>query len=202
MYKGILFDIDGTLLDTFPMNFYPLIRIIKEELNIDYTYEEVLKYAPLPGMKTMELLGIKDKDTTYARWVRYVNKYGQAQPFEGITELLSHLHDHYKIGIVSAKKRDQYNIDMKDLDQYIDAKVLEEDTSDHKPSPIPLLLCIDKLGLHKEDVLYVGDACIDAKAAKNAGIDFAYASWGSVEDVEGRALRTPEDLLKLLEEEK
>ena len=75
-YKAIIFDIDGTLLNTVDQNMYPLIRIIKEELDEDWTYEQVVPFTANAGLKTLEILGIRDIDTVYARWVRYVNEYG------------------------------------------------------------------------------------------------------------------------------
>lgn len=84
-YKAIIYDIDGTLLDTLKMNMIPLQRIIKEELNEDWSYEEVLKFAPYPGMKVMEELNVKDKEATYARWVKYVNEFEEgASPFPNV----------------------------------------------------------------------------------------------------------------------
>ena len=58
-YKAIIYDIDGTLLDTLKMNMYPLMKIIKEETGEDWTFEQVLKFAAYPGMKVMEELGVK-----------------------------------------------------------------------------------------------------------------------------------------------
>ena len=45
-YKAIIYDIDGTLLNTLNMNMYPLMKIIKEETGEDWTFEQVLKFAP------------------------------------------------------------------------------------------------------------------------------------------------------------
>ena len=59
-YKAIIFDIDGTLLNTVDQNMYPLIRIIKEELDEDWTYEQVVPFTANPGMRTLQILGIKD----------------------------------------------------------------------------------------------------------------------------------------------
>ena len=87
-YKAIIYDIDGTLLDTLKMNMYPLMKIIKEETGEDWTFEQVLKFAAYPGMKVMEELGVKDQEKTYARWVQYVNDYEDgATLFEGFEEV-------------------------------------------------------------------------------------------------------------------
>lgn len=88
-YKAIIYDIDGTLLDTLKLNMYPLMKIIKEETGEDWTFEQVLKFAAYPGMKVMEELGVKDQEKTYARWVQYVNDYEDgATLFEGFEEVL------------------------------------------------------------------------------------------------------------------
>ncbi|WP_300282931.1 hypothetical protein [Peptacetobacter sp.] len=50
-YKAIIYDIDGTILNTLDMNMYPLIKIIKEELNEDWSFNDVLKFSSYPGMK-------------------------------------------------------------------------------------------------------------------------------------------------------
>lgn len=57
------------------MNMIPLLQIIKEETGEIWTFDEVLKFVPYPGMKVMEELQVKDKEKTYARWVQYVNEY-------------------------------------------------------------------------------------------------------------------------------
>ena len=182
-YKAIIYDIDGTLLNTVDQNMYPLIRIIKEELNEDWTYEQVVPFTANPGMRTLQILGIRDIDTVYARWVRYVNEYGPgAQPYEGIEALLDAAEEKgLKQGIVSSKRQKQYGIDMgrHGYDRRMDAAVLFEDTPVHKPDPEPMFECLRRLGVEAKDALYLGDARSDMVAARAAGMDFAYASWGS-----------------------
>ena len=204
-YKAILYDIDGTLLDTLKMNMIPLQRIIKEELNEDWNYEEVLKFAPYPGMKVMEELGVEDKDKTYARWVQYVNEYEDgAIPYDGVEMVLKTVHAKgIRQAVVSAKRRKQYEIDFvsRGFDQYIEVEVLADDTEKHKPDPEPIYLCLEKLGLKKEEVIYIGDAFSDYQVCINAGIDFAYAKWGSVSSDNIQAdlvLEKPSDMLKLI----
>ena len=186
-YKAIIYDIDGTLLNTLDMNMYPLMRIIREELDEDWTFQQVTRFAAQPGRKTLADLGIRDIDTVYARWVRYVNEFGKgAEPFDGIPELLTTARElGIRQAIVSSKHAKQYAIDMgrPGFDKLMETAVLCEDTIKHKPDPEPLNECLRRLGLTSADALYVGDARSDLEAARNAGMDFAYAKWGSVSPV-------------------
>lgn len=205
-YRAIVYDIDGTLLDTRDRNLYPLLRIIEEELGQRWPLERVLKYTAYSGMQVMEELGFPDKEKTYARWVRYVNEYDKpAVLYPGFSQVLPAI---ARAGIlqaiVSSKMRPQYAIDMagKGILPYFTTAVLEEDTALHKPDPAPLLLCLERLGIAAEDTIYIGDAPSDCLAAKRAGMDFGFARWGSslnqVPEQADRILEKPEDLLQFL----
>ena len=103
-YEAIIFDIDGTILDTIAMNMYPLIKIIEEELGEKRTFDEVKHCFSMSGKQTLDHLGI-DYETVYPRWVQYVNEYEkEAEPFEGIEETIQILKDKgYRLGICSSK---------------------------------------------------------------------------------------------------
>ena len=68
-YQAIIYDIDGTLLNTVAQNMYPLIQIIKEELDEDWTFDQVTRFTAQPGRKTLQDQGIGDIEGVYARWV-------------------------------------------------------------------------------------------------------------------------------------
>ncbi|MDD6596393.1 MAG: HAD hydrolase-like protein [Catenibacterium mitsuokai] len=82
------------------------------------------------------------------------------------------MHEKLRLSVVSSKNKKQYEID------------------------------VVSLGLNKEDVIYIGDAYSDLLASRNAGIDFAFAKWGSVESKDmsdsDYILEKVEDLLRLL----
>ncbi|MBS5112289.1 MAG: HAD-IA family hydrolase [Coprobacillus cateniformis] len=206
-YKAIIYDIDGTVLNTLNMNMYPLIQIIKEETGEEWTFEQVLKFAAYPGMKVMQELGVKNQEKTYARWVKYVNEYEEgATLYDGFMEVFKAFQDNHIIqAVVSAKTAKQYEIDFVDkgLDKFMDVAILADDTTKHKPDPEPLLECIKRLNIEVSEAIYIGDALSDYQASRNAGMDFGYAKWGSVSsegiDHPDLVFESPLDLLKLLE---
>lgn len=205
MYKAIIYDIDGTLLNTLDMNMIPLQKIIKEELNQNVSYNEILKYASYPGMKVMEELGIKNPKSTYNRWVKYVNEYeGGAPAYDGVVNMLNKFDGKIIQAIVSSKKTAQYQIDItnKGLGKYFNVVVLEEDTLLHKPEPEPLLECLKRLSLNQNDVIYIGDALSDYLCCQKAGIDFGYATWGSISKIDHKLpkyiFNTPDELVACL----
>ena len=182
-YKAIIYDIDGTVLNTLNMNMYPLIKIIKEETGEDWTFEDVLKFAPYPGMKVMEELQVKDKEKTYARWVQYVNEYEEgATLYDGFEDVFKAFDGKIIQAVVSAKTTKQYQIDFVDkgLDQYMQVAILADDTDKHKPDPEPLFECLKRINVKPSEAIYIGDALSDYLASQNAHMDFGYAKWGSV----------------------
>lgn len=204
-YKAIIYDIDGTVLNTLNMNMYPLIKIIKEETGEDWTFEEVLKFAPYPGMKVMEELPVKDKEKTYARWVQYVNEYEEgATLYDGFEDVFKAFEGKIIQAVVSAKTTKQYQIDFVDkgLDQYMQVAILADDTDKHKPDPEPLFECLKRINVKPSEAIYIGDALSDYLASQNAHMDFGYAKWGSVSskgiDEPTYIFETPLELLKLL----
>lgn len=206
-YKCIIFDLDGTMLDTEKMNLIPLQRLIKEELGKFIEYEDLLKYRSYTGKKTLELLGFKDIEASYPKWVRYVNEYEEgAKLYEGFHQVIKDLDENNILcAISSSKMKKQYEIDFlkTGLQNYMKAVVLAEDTQNHKPHPEPLLKAAEILGVKPKEAIYIGDTYSDYKATKAAGMDFGLAVWGAA-DIEGieadYIFYEPKDILKLIKE--
>lgn len=204
-YKAVIYDIDGTLLDTLKMNIIPLLKILHEEGLTDLNYASILKYAAYPGRKVMDELKIKNPDDVYLRWIQYVNAYGEgATIYPGIVELLKEVELlGIRQAIVSAKTMNQYRIDFlaKGLDSFMECCILAEDTFKHKPDPEPLLMCLNRLNLNNNEVCYVGDSYSDYLASSASGIDFIYAKWNGLVDERIHAkieLNHPLELIEVL----
>lgn len=204
-YKSIIFDIDGTILNTEKMNLIPLKRLIKEEKNIDMNYEDLLFALALPGKKTLETLGFEDIESSYDKWVKYVNEYEEgATLFTNIDCVIKDIYSNNILcGIVSSKNRAQYDIDFipTGLHEYMSIVILEDDTINHKPHPEPLEKVIQKLKINPEETIYIGDSLSDYNCAKSCNMDFGLALWGAKNPMDINAdinLETPSDLLKLI----
>lgn len=204
-YDCVIFDLDGTMLDTEKMNMIPLQRLIKEELSKDVPYESLLKYRAYAGKKTLELLGFKDIETSYDKWVKYVNEYEEgAILYSGFDKVIEGLTEKGILcGIASSKMKDQYEIDFipTGLHNHMKSVVLAEDTENHKPHPEPLLKVAEILGVSPEKAVYVGDTVADYKASKEAGMSFALASWGAFDLTGIEAdynLQSPMDILNII----
>ncbi|EEH98581.1 HAD hydrolase, family IA [Clostridium sp. 7_2_43FAA] len=204
-YKCIIFDLDGTILNTERMNLIPLQRLIKEELGEVISYEDLLKYKAYAGKRTLEDLGFKDIDKSYKKWVQYVNDFEEgAVLYEGFDEVMKTLNSKGIIcAIASSKMKDQYEIDFgpTGLKKYIQCEVLADDTKRHKPYPDPLLKVSEILNISPKDCMYIGDTIFDFKATKAAGMDFGIAMWGA-DDLDGidadYNFKNPSDILKEL----
>lgn len=185
-YKAIIYDIDGTLINTLKMNMIPLLKILNEEGFKEFNYDSLLKYAAYPGMKVMTELGVNNPEVVYERWVKYVNEYEEgASIYPGIVDMLKQVESmHIMQAVVSAKTINQYRIDVvaKGLDSFMTFRVLAEDTLKHKPDPEPLFKCCEALNLQPNEVCYIGDSYADYCAAQGAGIDFIYAKWNGILD--------------------
>lgn len=203
--KGILFDLDGTILNTQKMNIIPLQKLILEELGKEISYDNLIKYCAYPGKQTIKMLGFDNIEDSYDKWVKYVNEFEEgAVLYDGFNEVFKILYEKgIKIGIASSKMKKQYEIDFTPtkLDKYIDCAVLAEDTILHKPNPEPLLLGAKLLNLNPENIIYVGDTIADEIASKKAGMKFALASWGAINISEMTAdfiLNQPLDILSII----
>ena len=99
-----------------------------------------------------------------------------AELYPGVKEMLVNLREQgYRLGIVTTKFAYRVRNIMKkfDTEDLFDVFIGVGDVTKVKPDPEGLLLAVEKLGVKKEEVLYVGDSYVDAMAAEAAGMKFA-----------------------------
>ena len=101
--------------------------------------------------------------------------------YEGVAEVLDGLRAAGKrLGIVTSKSADTTQMAFRavGLREHFEVVVTASDTAEHKPSPVPLRLCLERFGAPPEGALYVGDSPVDIEAGRAAGMATAAVAWG------------------------
>lgn len=204
-YKHIVFDADGTLLDTEHAILLSLQDTVKAFLGKHMEFDELRFCLGIPGDDTLEQLQIEDKQAAFTLWVDKLQDYiDTVKVFDGMKEVLTYLKEKgCTLGVVTSKNRFMYDVEFAKygIIDFFTTSICKEDTKEHKPTPVPLLRYMEIEGVAKEDVIYIGDSKYDSMCVHGAGVDFALAVWGShSKELPAKYYpESPKELLKYLE---
>ncbi len=206
MYNTIIFDVDGTLIDTEKAVLGSLQKMLKTDYEKSVPIEDLYFVLGIPGSNSLSQLGISDIDKANERWNYFMKDFFQSiKVFEGIKELLKVLKSKDTLqGIVTSKTNEELINDFVPfgLSSYLTHTVCADDTERHKPNPDPLLKFLDISGADPKKSIYIGDTVYDYECARDAGIDFGLALWGckNHENIQAKyKLKCPQDIFELLD---
>lgn len=180
--KYVLFDLDGTLINTNDIIIKCLRDVSIEYANKDLSKEELDVILGKPLRDQVSLIFNENIDEMMEHYrVNYRTHVDELiAEFEGIAELLQTLYNEgYKMGIVSSKGRRGINEALKKfhMEQYFNAIVAAEDVENHKPHSEPLEKGLELLGATKEESIFIGDSYFDILCAKNARVKSVLVDW-------------------------
>lgn len=194
-FDAVLFDLDGTLLNSKPLIAQSVARAWRKVLSIAEPPPD--KIISLIGLPMSVMVGRLVEEDPGARAVARENSVDEIvmlhreyflthetllAPFDGCIELLTGLRAHgIRLGIVTSKTRivAGHHLTLFGLDRLVDTAVFMEDTERHKPDSAPFSLAASRLAVAPSSCLGVGDAVADLLSARAAGMAFCAAMWGA-----------------------
>ena len=193
--KAILFDNDGTLVDTREIIMESFAYATEKLMGRAVTEDEVLATGSRPLADQMLILCGGDTELAEALTSTY-REYNHAihdervRAFDGVAEGVQRLHEAgVKMGVVTSKMHwlAWRGLEICGLAPYLDCCIGADDCELHKPDPAPLLLGARVLGVSAADCAYVGDSPLDIRAANAAHMTSIGALWGMFDEDELRA---------------
>lgn len=189
----MLFDLDGTLIDTYRLYLECYRRALEPHLGYAPTDAEIAARRPASERRFLtDWLGDARGAACHAEMRRL---YGELYPalsegsYTGVPEMLAALRTAgVRLGIVTGKGRAAWGATRVDWDAgAFDVVVTDDDVHAAKPDPGGLLAAADALGIAPEQAVYVGDSTVDMHAGRNAGMRIGAALWAKTAPGEAEA---------------
>ena len=189
--KAILFDLDGTLIDTtslilacFDYSWRTVAGQSHDREALVATFGMPLREA-LSSLAAIQGCGL-DEDKAERLLSEYrsynlANHDSMVREFPGARQAMAKLKERgYLVGVVTSKGRElgRRGLELCSLDSFLDVAIFLEDTDHHKPRPEPVLKALERLSARPGLAAYVGDSRHDLIAGRAAGVRTVAALWG------------------------
>ncbi len=172
----VLFDLDGTLLDTAPAILETYKYLFSKYSNEEFDRQKQIEVLGPPLVDMFKkYFPDRDTDDLISEYREYNFKIHPefVKPMENTKEILEYLNEEgYKVGVVSAKLKDAVimGLQLFDLDKYVSVVIGFDEVKQGKPDPEGIIKACELLNHTRDECIYVGDSYTDILAAKNAGV--------------------------------
>ncbi|SEH39529.1 pyrophosphatase PpaX [Halobacillus karajensis] len=180
--RTILFDLDGTLIDTNELIIASFTHTIEQYSDRPYEREEILDFIGPPLKESLQKINparVEEMVETYRKHnIENHNHFVKA--YEGVVETIESLKaEGYKLGIVTTKMRNtvQMGLELTKLDDLFETVITLDDVNNAKPHPEPIVKALNNLDAQASEALMVGDNTHDIEAGQNAGTKTAGVAW-------------------------
>ena len=199
--RGVLFDWDGTLIDSFQADSQAYLAMFRE-LGLNWGLLDLQRHYSPDWYTVYRRARIPPErwDDADRIWRTYYAKH-PSKLLPATRRVLTQLRRHHKLGLVTSGDRERVTRQLREfaLTAMFRARVCGGDTPEKKPHPAPLLLALRKMKLEPGECIYVGDTPEDLEMAKAANVR-AIAVLGPFPTARRLRAARPEFLLKGLGE--
>jgi pyrophosphatase PpaX len=204
-FETVLFDLDGTVVDSGAIILASMRHATREVLGRDFSDEELLQAVGGPGLEAQFSALAPDHVDRLVDVYRAHNEplHIDLEACDGMEDVLVRLRQEgRRLGLVTAKRRSTVELafDRVPLGHLFETVVGGDETERHKPDPEPLLLGAERLGADPAATAYVGDSPFDVLAAKAANMFAVAVTWGRIHDRARLEAEQPDAIVDRAEE--
>lgn len=186
--RWVLFDVDGTLVNTWELYIESFLRSMEDLVGRRLTLEELAALHPTSELRVLRQVLASDDELPGAHegFLAHLSRLHPelyAGVYDGVPEMLETLRARGMVlGLVTGKSRGAWAVTapVAGLGDFAVA-VMDDDVAEPKPAPEGILTAVARLGAEPTATVYVGDSMNDARAARDAGVRFAAALWAKPE---------------------
>ena len=186
-YEAVIFDLDGTLLDTLA-DLTASVNAAMEKFGLPgHTIEEVREFVGNGIRRLIRLCVPNGEDHPEFEQILacFREHYEEhcmdaTEPYPGVLSLLDWLKKEDVGTAIVSNKADSAVQRLKSVyfRELVDMAIGEKKNRRRKPAPDCALQALSELGVERGHAVYVGDSDVDLQTARNAGIDYILVSWG------------------------
>jgi len=194
MYKAVIFDLDGTLLNTLTDLYNSVNHALRTFGFPERTIDEVRRFIGNGVKKLMERSTPEGTDEeTNAKCLEVFREHylqhmaDNTAPYEGVNELTQKLREKcIRTAVVSNKLHSAVVGLCKDYFPGIECAIGVSVEEERKPNPVNVIKVLDVFGITADECIYVGDSEVDVETAHNAGLKCIGVTWGFRDEEELR----------------
>ena len=182
----VLFDLDGTLIDSGPIILASMKHAARTVLGVEVDESQIRALIGGPGLVAQmhELDPTRVDELVDAYRAHNEPLHNELQAFGGMLDVLPRLRARgQRLGIVTAKRRATVELAFDRfpaLRELSEVLIGSDDTERHKPDPDPLFAALAHFGAESHEAAYVGDSPFDIRAAKAGGLFAVAVGWGGI----------------------
>jgi pyrophosphatase PpaX len=204
-FPVVLFDLDGTVIDSGSIILASMRHATREVLGLEFRDEELMQAVGGPGLEAQMAVFAPDRVEELVRVYRAHNEplHEELESCAGMDDVLVRLKEEgRRLGIVSAKRRVTIELAFAQvpLGHLFETVVGGDETQRQKPEPEPLLLAAERLHVSPRECAYVGDSPFDMRSARAAGMHGIAVTWGRIHPRDRLEAEQPDAIVDSAEE--